>query len=560
MHRGGPSRLGIAPSGPLVNETLWVAELQGFILSSPAVVDGALFIGTGSGIIYCLDEATGCEVWHFLTDAWIGSSPAVAEGRVLIGCEDGVLYCLNESTGEALWLFQTGGAVYCSPLVVEGRILFGSHDGRLYCLNLEGEPLWVYSTWPLEGVTPTLYVEAGRGGAIWSSPAYDGGLLYFGCEDGWVYCLNLTSGVEVWSSATSASIWSTPAVCGGVVYIGSKDGSLYAFNASDGRLLWSFETDGPLYSSPAVYEGRTILGSLDGHVYCLNALNGSLMWSFEAEGPLYSSPTVAEGRAYVGSEDGCLYCLDVDGGGLLWRLRLGAPVSSSPALVDGNLYVATYDGRLHAVGSNRLRRRFPYYLTLHSLLGNVHGAGRYEPGSVAVFYVDPTLVETEPGVRYVFTQWTSNRVGSGYTGPNATVRIVMESAVSETANWRRQCYLTLVADPPEGGVVTPGSGWYDSGSEVEVSARARPGYRFKGFVGEGEGSYTGPDSHIRLRVVTPMVERAVFERVNPWRRLLWLIPLVALLPLYWWWSETSRRSSRVDGDNLKSSGVVDNHR
>ena len=528
MYRGGPNRLGVADVGPMSNETLWSVDLHGFALSSPAVVDGAVFIGTGSGIIYCFDEAVGCEIWHYLTDSWFGSSPAVAYGRVFIGCEDGCLYCLNESTGETLWRFETDGAVYCSPLVVGGCVIFGSHDGRLYCLDLDGDPLWIYSTRPEEAsVRPTFSVE-GRGGAIWSPPAFHDGLIYFGCEDGLVYCLNFTDGSEVWVAEASGPIWSAPAVSDAVVYVGSKDGCLYAFNAVDGSRLWSFQTNGSIYSSPAVYEGLIVFGSMDGFVYCLDALNGSLRWSFETGGPVYSSPAIADGGVYVGGEDGYLYCLDVDEGRLLWRLRVGAPISTSPALADGNLYVASYDGRLYAVGSERLRRRFPCYLVLYSIVGGVHGAGPYDPGSTAVFYVEPTVVEAERGVRYVFERWTSNRVGSGYSGPNTTVRMVMDSAVLETANWRRQCYLELVAEPPEGGVVAPASGWYDSGSWVEITARPRPGYRFKGFIGEGEGSYTGSERSIRLQILGPVVERAVFVRIPLWVRFRWVISLLLI--------------------------------
>lgn len=527
--------MGVAESGPLTNETLWSVYLHGFAISSPAVADGAVFIGTGSGIIYCFDEATGGEIWHYLTDSWIGSSPAIVDGRVFIGSEDGSLYALNESTGELLWRFETEGAVYSSPLVIDSLILFGSHDGKLYCLTYEGDLLWTYNTWASEDSLTPIASNERRGGAIWSSPAFYQGLIYFGGEDGIVYSLNLSSGVEVWVYKTSGPIWSTPAVSGGVIYLGSKDGSIYALNAFDGSFLWSFETNASIYSSPTVYRNYIVFGSLDGYIYCLNATDGSLIWRFQTEGPIYSSSAIAEGIVYIGSDDGHLYSLKLSNGVLLWRLELGAPVSTSPALADGNIYVASHDGYLHAVGSNRLERRFLYYLTLYSILGNVYGAGRYEPGSTAVFYVEPAIVEAEPGVRYVFTGWTSNRVGSGYTGPNATVRILMESAISETANWRRQCYVELIADPPEGGAITPSSGWYDSGTEIEISAEARPGYRFKGFIGEGGGSYTGSESKIKLRVVSPMKETALFERVSTWRHLI-LTFLLSLpsLPLFWW--------------------------
>jgi len=180
-----------------------------------------------------------------------------------------------------------------------------------------------------------------------------------------------------------------------------------------------------------------------------------------------------------------------------------------------------------------LERRFPCHLILYSIVGNVHGAGSYRPGSVATFTVEPTVVEVEPGVRYVFKGWISNRVGSGYNGPNVTVSLVMDSAVIETANWRRECYIEILVDPPEGGVVTPSSGWYESGSYVRIEARANPGYRFKGFIGEGEGSYTGSEDCVTLHVLNPMVERAVFERVPPWIRFRWWISLLLVIPMLW---------------------------
>jgi outer membrane protein assembly factor BamB len=51
------------------------------------VADGKLFVGSGEGYVYALDEASGSLVWKYFTgeDYPIDSSPAVADGVVYIG-------------------------------------------------------------------------------------------------------------------------------------------------------------------------------------------------------------------------------------------------------------------------------------------------------------------------------------------------------------------------------------------------------------------------------------------------------------------------------------------
>ena len=57
------------------------------------------------------------------------SSPAVVDGVVYVGSDDGNVYALNASSGAKLWNYTTGGDVYSSPAVVGGVVYVGS-DGR----------------------------------------------------------------------------------------------------------------------------------------------------------------------------------------------------------------------------------------------------------------------------------------------------------------------------------------------------------------------------------------------------------------------------------------------
>ena len=78
--------------------------------------------------------------WRFETDGPVGSSPAVVEGTVYIGSggrgsEDRHVYAIDTESGEKQWRFQTDGPVYSSPAVVEGTVYVGSTDDHVYALE-----------------------------------------------------------------------------------------------------------------------------------------------------------------------------------------------------------------------------------------------------------------------------------------------------------------------------------------------------------------------------------------------------------------------------------------
>ena len=65
------------------------------------------------------------------------SSPALAEGLVIVGSSNGRLYALTQTDGSIVWDFSVGERipVWTSPAIVDGTIYFGSHDGNVYALQ-----------------------------------------------------------------------------------------------------------------------------------------------------------------------------------------------------------------------------------------------------------------------------------------------------------------------------------------------------------------------------------------------------------------------------------------
>ena len=89
MFRGAPQHTGVyaGPGVPQFTKVKWQFHTDGQILSSPAIANGALYVGSSDHFLYALDLAAGTLKWKFKTgeDAenhnqqCIQSSAAVAD-------------------------------------------------------------------------------------------------------------------------------------------------------------------------------------------------------------------------------------------------------------------------------------------------------------------------------------------------------------------------------------------------------------------------------------------------------------------------------------------------
>ncbi|HXJ66234.1 MAG TPA: PQQ-binding-like beta-propeller repeat protein [Actinomycetota bacterium] len=357
-------------------EEAWHGVTGGDVLSSPAVADGVVYVGSDDHNLYAFPASCGtggavCSPrWHGTTGSFVESSPAVAGGAVYVGSSDGNLYAFPASCGNGnascspLWHGTTGAAVTSSPAVAGTAVYVGSSDGNLYAFpascgsgNASCSPLW-------HGTT---------GGAISSSsPAVANGTVFVGSSDGSLYAFPASCGTgnavcsPLWHGLVHGPVLSSPAVVNGKVFMGSGDGNLYAFPASCGTgnatcaPLWHAATGGIMESSPAVSNGVVYVGSNDGNLYAFPAACGTgnatctPLWHGATGGAVESSPAVAGGVVIVGSDSDSVFAFPAACGSAnascqaLWSSPTGDSVPSSPAVADGVVYVGSDDRRLYA--------------------------------------------------------------------------------------------------------------------------------------------------------------------------------------------------------------------
>jgi outer membrane protein assembly factor BamB len=361
MFRGGPAHHGVYHGGgPTLLGLAWRAPTDGDVVSSPAIANGVVYVGSGDGALYALDLATGARRWRYDAGSPVSSSPAVGGALVYAEARDGSIFAVDAASGARRWRVTTGKELplpwghesgdhfLSSPAFVDGMIVVGAGDGGIYALDAAtGRRKW----------------RAQTEGRVRASPAVANGRVYAGSYDGRVYCYDLTSGALRWRYETQGvtlksgsygfdrrSIQSSPAVDNGVVYVGARDGFLYAIGADDGKLRWRVDHKiSWIITSPAVSEHVVFAGSSDAHFAQAIDSTGTERWRFGADVPVWSSPAVADDLVYFGDAAGRVHAVDRMTGREQWMFRTGATVFSSPVVAGDLVIVGSTDGGVYAL-------------------------------------------------------------------------------------------------------------------------------------------------------------------------------------------------------------------
>jgi len=168
-----------------------------------------------------------------------------------------------------------------------------------------------------------------------------------------------------WTFTTGGKVQSSPVVVNDTLYVGSDDGKVYALNATTGVELWSYATGGAIeMSSPTIFGNKLFIGSKDGYLYCLNTKDKTLIWRKKpyANGIyIKSSPTVLYNVVFVtfhgGFEPTSTIGFDINTGNEAWTYRDSRCNSGSITADKNTLYFPTKDNVCAAANiSNEIKK------------------------------------------------------------------------------------------------------------------------------------------------------------------------------------------------------------
>jgi len=347
----------------------WKFPTKSRVTSSPAVANGLVYVESYDGNMYAVDAASGKEKWHFATagerryagkhlhgappdgetmpdpfDIYL-SSPAIVGGVAYFGSGDGNVYALDAASGQLKWKFATGDVVHASPAVADGVVFVGSWDSYFYALDAAtGQPKWKFKT----GEDPDIHNQVG----IQSSAAVADGMVYFGCRDSNFYALDARTGEKKWAVNNKGSwVVGSPAVADGKVYFSTSDsGMFYGVDAKSGTILFSVNSKKwPMFSSPAIAGKTAYIGVNSGKLLAVDLGTGQVAWTFETEASQKNAAsfTKADGTPDYERVFFDFFYDDMVIGSNKF-LAVGA-IQSSPVVVDDVVYVGSADGNLYAL-------------------------------------------------------------------------------------------------------------------------------------------------------------------------------------------------------------------
>lgn len=381
----------------------WAARLGSYIYGNPTVAGGKVFVGTDdsllgggrikrtrSGMVKCLDEATGRLLWQLVVPRrlkerlpegahygqqqfGVCSSPAVDSGRVYVVTSADEVVCLD---ADGLADGNDG------PFKDEGQYMVGPGKKPVKLEPTDADIIWLYDIVGELDVCPHDVASC--------SALVHGGFLYVGTSNGVdgphkkclrpdapsLIVLEAESGRLVASDNEKIGhriwhcLWSPPSLgkVGGreLVFFGGGDGVCYAFEAPTEakdkpfhlKKAWSYDCNPPHYrlrnGKPIpYYEGDRR------KKYSTNKNDGK----YVGPSQIIATPVFHKNRVYVtigqdpvhGRGKGMLHCIDatktgdITESGRVWAYDGLERSMSSVAIADGLLYAADLPGRLHCM-------------------------------------------------------------------------------------------------------------------------------------------------------------------------------------------------------------------
>ena len=306
----------------------------GFSPYSGAVADSFLFVGNLQGEIHTVQIATGKVMGVYDFGSAIIGTPVIENDRMFVALtkDEESLVCYTLLTGNIEWRAKIG-EIETSPLLVGTHLFVTTLKGTLVCVDKKtGEIVWQYNV-PVHK-NPKM---------IFSSPASDGKLIVFGCDDGALYTVGLDDGKLRWSAATGRSILASPSISSGKIFFGSLDSMYYALDLETGKQLWKQRLGSKIYGSQSVSANYVYVGTAGGEIFCLNVLTGAIIWNAAAKSVINSAPLLSGNILYVGSLDKTLSAFDAESGKLVWQYKTEGRIKTMPIISKGFLFLFAED-------------------------------------------------------------------------------------------------------------------------------------------------------------------------------------------------------------------------
>ncbi|MDH3644141.1 MAG: PQQ-binding-like beta-propeller repeat protein, partial [Gammaproteobacteria bacterium] len=288
--------------------------------SQPTLAGGAIYVGSHNGLVYALDQETGCTRWSYrsaseirtgiIVETW-QAGDADAQPRAYFGDVLGNVYAIDARTGAGIWRVRVdehpNATITGSPSL---------HDGRLFVpvssleVSLAADPSYECCT----GRGSVVALDAATGETVWKT-----------------YTIEQTPVVQSQNRAetnmmgpSGAMVWNSPTIDAkrNQLYIGTGENmsspatltsdALFAMDLDTGKVNWVFQaTPNDAWNVACGTTQPDSCPEEDGPDFDFGA--GTLMLTASEVGDLVIG----------GQKSGKVHAVDPDTGKLVWQTRVG---------------------------------------------------------------------------------------------------------------------------------------------------------------------------------------------------------------------------------------------
>ena len=276
---------------------LWEFQTKSHVESTPCLYEGKAYVGAGDDGLYCMDLATGKEKWHLPGEQYkdCETSPVAADGKVYwgLGMWGNAAVCADAETGKEIWRTETPYPVFGSPTLVKDKVIIGMGNGNLAETAEMVREKEIQRLRKKGAGAEEINLALRRlapGGAVW--------------------CLDASKGLPLWKFDLKQNVLGVVAAADDRLYFGCQDGVLYCLDM-DGKVLSQWNTNEQIVTSPAVGNELAFFQVASGRLYGVDRVGLRPVWetSLGAPGLFLSSPVAARGHVYVGTAADGLQCI-----------------------------------------------------------------------------------------------------------------------------------------------------------------------------------------------------------------------------------------------------------
>ena len=340
---------------PQVRE-VWNVQAGAAIYSSPSVEKSRVFVGDDEGHVQALSIKDGRKLWDFKAGHRVIGGPSVWHGIVVFGSADHGIYGLIARSGRLLWKVEAHGPVLGCVAIADGVAYVGASDSTFRAIDVKrGKVLWEYN---------------GLRGYVMTKPLVLSDRVIFGAWDNSLYCLQKTSGHEIWRWTggltrmhfSPAQVW--PVMSGNRVFIVDPQRAMTSIDLQTGETVWRTFQSKVRESLGLSRDGERLYAkTMQDSIVCYAASQGSepkLLWATDAGLGYEHSPSMlpeCNGIVYSSTNDGYVVALDGKTGRLLWKHKNGNSLMNTVVpLRKGRVLVTNTEGNVILLEAKKVKQ------------------------------------------------------------------------------------------------------------------------------------------------------------------------------------------------------------